>query len=174
MNEIENYTFESLGFKGIYHILEPSLPKGNKHYNTLGINKPKEKIGEYLADELIRFTSDVFNGNLHGKFICGLAYMMDGSVFFVYNGIGDKENMLYSSFLEPDYYKKGMKPEGIVVRNNIDYLRGFVNAREPKAMAIIQELPSPLQTMFHFRIVHDSETDVMYNNIIEFPRKERD
>lgn len=170
----KNYTFASLGFKGVHHIVEPSLPKGNKYYNTLGINKPKENIGKYLADELIKFSSDIYNGNLNGVFICGVAYMMDDSVIFVYNGTNENSNMLYSSILDRDYYKRGIKPEGIVIKDNIDYLRGFINARKPKGMVILQELPSPVRSMFHFRIVHDEESDANYNNIIEFPRKERD
>ena len=170
IKDYENYTFESLGFRGVKPIIWPKAPKGNRHYNTIGINHPRDNIVHYLADQIIDYASRKRYGSLEGKFLSGIAYMQDGSVVFVYNGI-DNPNKLSSRFMKEDYYKTAMVSEGVRVNNNMEYLAKLVNSRYPEALCILQEIPSPNPSMYHFRIVHTEESDVCNGNIIEFPKK---
>ena len=108
--------------------------------------------------------------SLKNRFVAGIAYMKDKSIIMVYNRLENEDEIACLS-MQKDYYKTAPVPKGVRVSSNEEYLEGMVNAREPEALCILQEIPSPNPTMYHFRIVHDKESDVISGNIIEFPKE---
>lgn len=169
-----NYTFSSLGFSGVEAITKPSAEEGNLYYDTLMVKRPHDNIIHYLCHEIIEYVDRTGIKDLGGWFLCGVAYMMNGAAVFVYNGMGESSGRISGFVLDPDYYKAAEVPKGLIVKDNYDYLRGLINSREPDAMTILQEIPSPNKTQFHFRIVHDEESDELHkDNIIIFPKKKK-
>lgn len=168
--EEKYFTYASLGFAGVRPMTKPKAPSENKYYNTLIIKRPKNNIVAFLTNEIVEYSKHQGYLSLKGRFVAGLAYMRDKSVVMVYNRM-ENENEIACFLMPRDYYKRAPIPEGIHARSNIEYLEGMINAREPEALCILQEIPSPNPTMYHFRIVHDKESDVISGSIIEFPKE---
>lgn len=165
--DYENYTFESLGFSGISSMIKPRKPDRNTYYNTITMPRLDSSVESFLTQQLLEYLERSNINLIPGDFYAGITYFMDGTVLMVFNGIGNDYDSIISQVFEPDYYKSAKKQHGVTVKDSIDFIAKLVNSRGPNALAIIQEIPSPEKGKYHFRIVHNSDSDV--NNIIKFP-----
>ena len=158
--EQKNLTFDDLEFNLFEVVIRPVQPNGAARYNTLTIRKPIENVRDFMYKNLGYHMNQVCQGNYAGQFFGGAAYMRDGSVLIIYNGMQDAQaDKLYAMMLEPDYYKKAKTPEGVNLENNIQYVSAIFNARQPRALILLQEIESPTEDMLHFRIIHNREDD---------------
>lgn len=154
-----NLTFDDLGFDNFEVVIRPVQPEGAAAYSTLNIKKPIENLRDFMYRNLAYHMNNVSIGSFVGQFFGGAAYMRDGSVVIVYNGVADDQSdKLYAMVLAPDQYKK-VNAEGVELKNNIEYVRGIFNARKPRALLLLQEIEGTDENNYHFRIVHERKED---------------
>ena len=143
-------TFGDLGFANFAPILMPHQPEGAYQYTRLKIKKDVKNVGQILMQSVIAYMQSAGEGHdFSNEFIGGAAYFMDGSAVITFNGMKEEAGKVTSSIVGPDHYKNVKTPEGVVLKDNIDFISKIFNARYPLALALIRRwrVPTP-STMY--------------------------
>lgn len=165
------YTLRYVGLEGYPQILVPSAPPGCKRYTTIGVIGSYLDVEKLLTHEISRFAIEDTSTKMEKKRVVGIAYMMDHSILLVYNEVGRKSMRFYGKEYGPhdfiSYRKNGKK----ISENLIAHVAKIVKEINPIGVALLQEIPSPEEGLFHFRIIHESQSDAVLAKVINFPAR---
>lgn len=164
MAEEKYYSFTDLGFDGFVPILLPVAPQGAYRYTTIKIVKSEKAVRDFMLQCLITYLKSADKTDFTNEFFGGIAYLRDGGLITIFNGMQGEESKVYNRYFDPEYYKTAVVPEGVVVKDNIDYIRQMFNARIPKGLILLQEIEGEDENAYYFRVVHEKNDDTIMEN----------
>lgn len=165
MAEEKLYAFKDLGFQDFIPILVPTVPSGGYRYTTIKIKKEEKAVRDFMLQCLIKFMQSAGKTDFTDEFFGGIAYLKDGGLITIFNGLQGEESKIYNRYFDSEYYKTAVVPEGVVVADNMDYISRMFNARVPKALILLQEIDGDDAESYHFRIVHEKNDDTVPGNM---------